>query len=146
MLRRAPRMMRTSRRGPARRAMTFDGEIVQPAGRMAAGGRRRAGLFGLRRAFAFRLPGVEQKGLDLAVELDRERAAMPVHRPPGLDADPAFGDAIFLDVVALAALEADADAPAQQLGVEPRAARIEGQAVGKRIGHGKLSDRLSASL
>src|SRR4030095_9710257 len=58
------------------------------------------------------------------------------HRLAGRDADPAFGDAIFLDVLTLAFLEADADATLQRLDVEMRTSRIVGQAIGGRIvGH-----------
>ena len=40
--------------------------------------------------------------LDRAAELDRQRAAVAVHGLAGLDAHPAFGDAVLLDVGALA--------------------------------------------
>src|ERR1044072_1129085 len=71
-------------------------------------------------------------GLDLAVELHRHRHAVAVDGLAGLDADPAFRRAIFLDILALAALEADADAAAQRLHVEMLAARVVREAVGGR--------------
>src|SRR3954447_22336110 len=78
---------------------------------------------------------LEQIRLHLPVQLDRQRPAVAVHGLSGLHPDPAFRDAIFLDVAALAALEADADAAAEQLRLEIRAAGIHGQSVGKRVGH-----------
>ena len=53
------------------------------------------------------------------------------------DANPAFRQAIFLDIVALLALEADADAALKQRLIEKRAARIGREAIGGRVGHGE---------
>ena len=61
-----------------------------------------------------RLAVIAPPGLDLAAQLHRHRHAVAVDRLAGGDADPAFGGAIFLDIVALAALEADADAALQR--------------------------------
>src|SRR3546814_13228939 len=44
-------------------------------------------------------------------QLDRQRLAVTVAGLARRHANPAFGDAIFLDIVADAVLEADADAP-----------------------------------
>src|SRR5687768_16152565 len=48
-------------------------------------------------SFAFVAP----LGFDRPAQLDRHRRAVPVDRLAGLDADPAFRDAIFLDVLPL---------------------------------------------
>src|SRR2546422_3179555 len=60
--------------------------------------------------------------------------------------DPAFADAIFLDVGLLLPLEADADAALQQVGVEIRTARIERQAIGRRIGHAARSSAFAGAV
>jgi hypothetical protein len=69
-------------------------------------------------------------GLDLALELESHRVAMAVAAAAGGDADPPFGNAIFLDVGLFGAVEPDADALLQQLLVEERAARVEREPVG----------------
>src|SRR5690606_23950351 len=52
------------------------------------------------------------------------------------DPDPALADAVFLDVVALLALEADADAAAEDGLVVVGAARVVAEAVGRGlVGH-----------
>src|SRR5688500_16477186 len=81
------------------------------------------GLF--RRLGRFRRLRILEEGVDLALQLDRHRLAVTVHAPAGGDADPSLGDAIFLDVGAFLALEADSDTAAEQLAVEKGAARIE---------------------
>src|SRR5690606_31821979 len=86
--------------------------------------RRRQGGSGARRAGRQQVPG-----LDLALELDRQRLAPPVQRLARGDADPGFADAVLLDVAALDALEADADAAVERGLVVMRAARVVGQAV-----------------
>src|ERR1700735_4411587 len=48
--------------------------------------------------------------LNLAFELDRQRLAVAVDGFADGDADPAFGDGVFLDIVFLDTVEADADA------------------------------------
>ena len=55
--------------------------------------------------------------LHRAVELDRQRIAVRSLRLARGHADPALADAILFDIGLLDALEADADAPFQQLGV-----------------------------
>ena len=87
--------------------------------------------------FAFTLRRSLEPRLDRAVELDRQRITLAVGLLAELDADPAFGDAVFLDVTALVALEADADATLEQLGVEMRALRVDREPVGRGIAHGK---------
>src|ERR1700733_8417804 len=81
--------------------------------------------------------------LDRAGELDGQRIAVAVLGLAGRDADPAFADAIFLDVGLLDALEADADVALERLDVVIRAARIVRQAVGwgvgRGVGHGLLA-------
>src|SRR3546814_3420568 len=70
--------------------------------------------------------------------------AEPVLRLARGDADPALGDRIFLDVGALGALEADADAALQHFHVEMRRARIGRHAVGRCIGHLTVSQKMMA--
>src|SRR3546814_7989339 len=53
-------------------------------------------------------------------------------------------DRIFLDVGALGALEADADAALQHFHVEMRRARIGRHAVGRCIGHLTVSQKMMA--
>src|SRR5665647_1333453 len=74
--------------------------------------------------------------LDRAGQLDGQRIAVAILGVAGGDADPAFADAIFLDIGLLDALEADADIAPQRFGVEIRAARIVAQAVGRGVGFG----------
>src|SRR5204862_5457787 len=75
--------------------------------------------------------------LDRAAELDRERIAKTVLRVPRGHADPAFADAVFLHVGLLDALEADANAAFQEVGVVIGAGGVRGQAVGRALGHRK---------
>src|SRR5258707_8315689 len=63
-------------------------------------------------------------GLDRTAELDGQGIAVAVDCLAGGDPDPAFADAIFLDIGLLNALEADADVARQRLGIEIGAARI----------------------
>ena len=72
----------------------------------------------------------------LALLLDRDRVAVAVLRSRDGQADPAFGDAIFVDVGPLDALEADADPAGEQRLVVVRARRVVRQAVGRRVGDG----------
>src|SRR5690606_18767336 len=84
---------------------------------------------------------VEQVGFDRPLELHGHRVAAAVQRLAGDHPDPALADAVLLDVGALLAVEADADAAFQQGGVVVRAARVEGQAVGKWRAHApRISD------
>src|SRR5688572_488967 len=87
-------------------------------------------------ALALALAFVAPPSLDRTGELDRHRQAVAVDRLAGLDPDPAFRSAIFLDVLAHPSLEADADAALQRFHVEMLAARIVRQTIGGRIiGH-----------
>src|SRR5687767_5413101 len=79
----------------------------------------RLGALGLRHRRV--LAKVLVPGLDRAVELEGQRLAAAVHGLARLDADPAFGDAILLDVGPHDTLEADADAALEPVGVEVRA-------------------------
>ena len=74
-----------------------------------------------------------EPGFDRAVELERQRLALAVHRLAGLDADPAFGNAVFLDIGAHPVLEPDADAALELVRIEMRAARIDRQAIGRGL-------------
>src|ERR1044072_6076104 len=73
--------------------------------------------------------------LDRTLQLDGQRFAFAIERLAGRDADPAFADAIFLDVGLLLAGKADADGPLQHSLVVEWAVRVGGKAVGKRIRH-----------
>src|SRR5690349_19219332 len=90
-----------------------------------------SGLGVFRRGLAFR--GALEPRLDGAGELDGQRLALAVDLLAERDADPAFGDRIFLDVVPLDPLEADADAALEHLALEVRAVRIDREAVGRSI-------------
>src|SRR5690606_22503260 len=80
-----------------------------------------------------------QVGLDGALELERHRPAEAIPGIADRDPHPALADAIFLDIVLLDTLEADADAALQQRRIVIRARRIVAEAVGQRIGHQRLS-------
>src|SRR5690606_16046169 len=71
---------------------------------------------------------------DRALQLDRQRIALAVAGLAGGDADPALAHAIFFDIGLLDPLEADADAAGEQIGVVIGAARIEREAIGRRVG------------
>src|SRR6266481_5138263 len=70
-----------------------------------------------------------------AVHLDGERVAVAILGVAGGHADPAFADAIFLDIGFFRALEADADIPRQDLGVVIGTVRIDRQAVRQLVSH-----------
>src|SRR5580700_8422226 len=74
--------------------------------------------------------------LDRAGKLDGQRVAVTVLALAGLDADPAFADAIFGDVGFLDALEAHADVALQELGVVVGTTRVVREAIGQGVGHG----------
>src|SRR5882672_551643 len=79
-----------------------------------------------------------QVRLDLALELDGERIALAVDGLADGDADPAFAEAIFLDVGLLLAVELDADALGKQRLVVVRALGVGGKPVGeggRGVGH-----------
>src|SRR6185503_20069261 len=81
--------------------------------------------------------------LNLALEQQRLRIALAVHRDAGDDADPALADAILPHIGLLDSVEPDADAALQQSLVVVRALRVLAQAIGKRVGHGGLVGRAS---
>jgi hypothetical protein len=58
-----------------------------------------------------------------------------VHRLAGLDPDPAFGNAIFLDVAPFPVLEAHTNTAPQRVSVEPSAAGVDGKAVWDNVCH-----------
>src|ERR1700733_4804983 len=70
---------------------------------------------------------------DRAMDLDRQRIAVAIPGVAGGDADPAFADAIFLDIGLLDALEADADVARQDRFIIVRALRIGAQAIGRLL-------------
>src|ERR1700760_130574 len=71
--------------------------------------------------------------LDRAVHFDRQRIAVTVLGIARGDADPAFADAIFLDIGFFDTLEADADVARQDALIVIGAARIDRQTVRKRF-------------
>src|SRR5579864_2986552 len=93
-------------------------------------GENRAAFF---RAALFFL--VAEIRLDRAGKLDGQRIAIAVLALAGLDADPAFADAIFGDIGLLDPLEAHADVALEQRGIVIGAARVGRQAIGQGVGH-----------
>jgi hypothetical protein len=71
------------------------------------------------------------KRLDLAFYLDRHRIALAVTRLAGRDLDPAFADAIFLDIGAFLVIELDANIVLEDSRIVVRAARIDRETVRK---------------
>ena len=69
--------------------------------------------------------------LDLAPELDEQRVAVAVHGLPGRHLHPALADAVLLHVLALVAVQADADVVLEHGRHVVGAARVDGQVVGK---------------
>ena len=80
--------------------------------------------------------GRAQIRFDGALQLDRHRIAAPIDRLAGDDAHPTFADAILFNVVAVDAVETDADAALQEFLIEERALRIVAQPVGEGVAHG----------
>src|SRR5215470_2484750 len=74
--------------------------------------------------------------LDRPSERDQQRVPVAVLGLAGRYPDPALADAIFLDIVLLDTLEADADITGQHVGIIVGAVRIVGETVGWRVGHG----------
>lgn len=92
-------------------------------------------------------------GLDRTAQLDRQRLAVAILGLARGDADPAFGNAIFLDIIAHPVLETDANAALQLLHVEMGAARIGGEAVWRCVagivrcvGHGRAIASIQALI
>src|ERR1700722_19547454 len=73
--------------------------------------------------------------LDSAGKLDGQRIAQAVLALAGLDADPAFADAVFGDIGLLDAFEAHADVAFEDLGVVIGTARVGRKAIGQGVGH-----------
>jgi hypothetical protein len=71
------------------------------------------------------------KRLDSAAQFNQHGAALAVQRLAGGNLDPAFADAVFLDVEALFAIESDADVALQHIHIVVRAAWINRQTVGQ---------------
>src|SRR6201996_4057374 len=69
------------------------------------------------------------------MHLQSQRVAVAVLGIAGGNADPAFADAIFLDIGLLDALEANADIAREDFLVVKRAARIGRQPVGQLVAH-----------
>ena len=102
---------------------------AEPRQILSAARRRRGGLIRWTRDVGRR----QVIGLDRAGEADRQQVALAVARLADRSADPALADAIFLDVVALAALEAHADAALERGLVVERARGIDAESVGRLV-------------
>jgi hypothetical protein len=76
-----------------------------------------------------------EKGLDTAFDLDGKGLAAAIKRLAYCYAYPAFGNAVFLDIRALHAVEPDADVPGQELFVVVAARGIDAKAVWQQVGH-----------
>ena len=74
-------------------------------------------------------------GFHHAFDLQGHRVAAAVQRLACLHADPALADAVFLNVVAFHAVEAHAYATVDGVFIVEAAAGIDGEVVGRRIGH-----------
>ncbi len=103
-----------------------------------------AGHLAVQPAFRVRMAvGVDRLGDALeaprrerrAGELDGQRVAEAVLGLAGADPDPALADAVLLDVGLFLAVEADADIAPEDVLVIVRAPRVDGEAVGKGVGH-----------
>src|SRR5213593_1666813 len=79
---------------------------------------------------------VPEIGFDRPLERDQQGVAVTVLGLAGRHPDPALADAVFLNVVLLDALEADADVARQHVGIIIGAVRIVRETVGRRVGHG----------
>jgi hypothetical protein len=91
--------------------------------------------------FAVHIPVIRLHG---ALQLDRHRIARPVPGDARGEADPAFADAVLINVGLLHPLEADADAALQRRCVVEGAVGISGQAIGRSVGHAGLCGRVGA--
>src|SRR6187399_1783690 len=77
--------------------------------------------------------------LHLPAHHQADGVAATVERARHGDLDPAFADAVFLDVVLFLAVEAYANAALQQLLVVELAARIDREAIGRSFGRSRGS-------
>src|SRR5690606_19248386 len=77
-------------------------------------------------ALFFRL--LEER-LDRPRQLDCQRIAVTIPSVANRHSDPAFADAVFINVVPLGAPEADANAPLKHGRIEIGALRVDGQTV-----------------
>jgi hypothetical protein len=92
------------------------------------------------------------EGFHGALELDQQGLALAVQGLARGNPDPAFADAVLLDVVAFLAVEPDADVVLAHGGVVMGTARIDGEMVRqrrpggvggrRRIGHGRVLSRI----
>ena len=90
-----------------------------------------SGLFGFPvRSRLVSRGALRQERLDHTLELHGHRVAVAVAAAARGDLDPAFRDAIFLDVGLLDAVEVDAHSLLEEVAVEVRAARVERKPVG----------------
>src|SRR5580700_1574853 len=104
------------------------------SGRLSAGPVGEGGHFPENALFG-RASGAKIR-LDRAAQLDGHGISVPVLGGRMCDPNPAFADAIFLDIGLLDALEADADAALEQLGIVIGAGRVVGEAVRRSVVHG----------
>ena len=73
-----------------------------------------------------------------ALELDRHRSSPAVQRAPGRDPNPAFTDAVLLDIDTFTTIEAHANRARQHRFVIVWATWINAEAVRQGVGHGVL--------
>ena len=86
------------------------------------------------------------KGFHLSLQGDQQRFALAIHRLARGHLHPALADAVFLHIVPLLVVQADADVMLENGGDVMGAARIDRQAIGQRgaflgrggFGHGRI--------
>ena len=78
------------------------------------------------------------KGLNFALEFDGQRLTLSVARFPDRHAHPAFADAVFLHVMALFVVEANADVAREHVGMMMRTFRVGRQMIGQRRIDGRV--------
>jgi hypothetical protein len=77
-------------------------------------------------------PCLSIKRFDLAFQLDQQRMAFAIHRLACGDLDPAFADAVLLDIHKLFAIESNANVMFKHGRDVMGAARVNGEVVGQR--------------
>ena len=78
--------------------------------------------------------------LDLALEFDRQRLPFAIPRFANGHSHPTFADAIFLNVVSLLVVKANADVARENIGMMMWTARVGAEVIGERgvisrVGH-----------
>ena len=88
------------------------------------------------------MSGSPIKRLNRALQLDQQRMPLAVNRFAGGHFDPAFADAVFLDVRTFLVVESNTNFMLEHGGDVMRAARVCGQAVGQGRARGTFGHRL----